>query len=101
MLIGIKKILRLPVFAESGAELGKITDADFDIETQSVLKYHATAGAFSGKKFLIDRSQVVEITAEKMIVEDPAVPEQAEERAVQSAPQAAFGSATQSVANQE
>jgi sporulation protein YlmC with PRC-barrel domain len=101
MLVGLKKLLHFPVFTKSGVKLGKITDADFDMETQSVIKYHAAASAFSGNKFLIDRSQVLEITADKIVVDDSLAAEQNTEAAGQSAPQTALSTMAQSTINQE
>ncbi len=65
------------VVTESGKKLGKITD--FAVETQSlfVKKIYASQSIvknFAGGTLSIDRTQIVEITNKKIIVDDSAQP---------------------------
>lgn len=74
MLISHNSLLHLPVFTESNGFLGRIHSFDVDIESQSIIKYHVQGGGllqgFLAQKLLVDRSQVVSISKDKMIVED-------------------------------
>lgn len=68
------KILNLPVFTESGQELGRLIDFEIDTESQSILNYfvqphHAIINLFENK-LIIKRGQVVDILADKIIVID-------------------------------
>lgn len=82
MLISSKNLLGLPVFTKLGQELGKISGFDLDIDTQSITKYyvkkHSILAELLGERdLLIDQSQVVSISKEKMIVEDSVIEEKA------------------------
>jgi len=101
MIIGLKKLLHLPVFTRLGTRLGKISDAEIDVDSQAIVKYHVSAGTFSDKNYLIDRSQVLEIGADKIIVEDSLILASAQEKKEQASPQTALGAAAQSVIDQE
>jgi sporulation protein YlmC with PRC-barrel domain len=101
MTIGLKKLLHLPVFTGSGTRLGKISDAEIDTDSQTVVKYRVSAGPFSDKNYLIDRSQILEIGADKIIVEDSLILAPAQEKKEKAPPQTAFGAAAQSVIDQE
>lgn len=101
MIIGLKKLLHLPVFTRLGTRLGKISDAEIDVDSQAIVEYHVSAGTFSDKNYLIDRSQVLEIGADKIIVEDSLILASAQEKKEQASPQTALGAAAQSVIDQE
>ncbi|MBI4276765.1 PRC-barrel domain-containing protein [Candidatus Uhrbacteria bacterium] len=74
MFITAQKCLGLPVETERGQKLGKVTDFEIDVESHLVQKYHVKSGGLIRGLFedtlLIDRSEVVSITQEKMTVED-------------------------------
>jgi uncharacterized protein YrrD len=101
MLIGLKKMLRLPVVTRSGVRLGKIVDADFDAAAHAVLKYHVADGMFSGNKFLVDRAQVLDVTAEKVIVDDAVAGVRQDAESAPVSPQAVLGSVAPSTIEQE
>lgn len=75
MLIMIKKLLNLPVITQSGSKLGGVRDIEIDIESHLVRTYHVGHKLPGMEKHLIAPSQVVSITAEKMIVKDGVMPE--------------------------
>lgn len=75
-MISAKRLLRLPVVTKSGTELGKVADVLVDEKTQIITQYEVRGRAltpFFGKTFLVAASQVIEITEERLIVEDGAV----------------------------
>lgn len=68
------ELLKLKVVSQSGKSYGKV--ADYAIETQNfyVHKLYASQSIvknFSGGTLSIDRSQIVEITSRRVIIEDP------------------------------
>jgi sporulation protein YlmC with PRC-barrel domain len=69
--------LRLPVKTVSGKSLGHIVDLEIDIATHSVTAYHVKPNRLMpdmvSTPLIISPSQVVEITAEQMIVEDASI----------------------------
>lgn len=74
MKLQAKKIIHLPVFTQSGKELGRISDFEVEEESQKVIRYyvkshHLIAELFA-KELIVNVSQVISITKEKMIVED-------------------------------
>ena len=76
MQINIRRLISLPVFTESGKNLGKVADANLDIENQMVTEYLVRPG-FLREPLLVKRTQVKSITAEKMTVEDAFLKESA------------------------
>ena len=74
MQISAKKLLHLPVFTNSGDELGKISDYSINIDTQEVEKYYVRSShiieEIFTKELIISKKQIVSIADEKMIVED-------------------------------
>lgn len=66
-------LLGLSVFTRSGEALGRVVDFSIDQDSQSILSYDVKQGGLRGvlgRHFLVHRSQVLEFSAEKMIVED-------------------------------
>jgi sporulation protein YlmC with PRC-barrel domain len=77
MYIPSQQLLRLPVVTRSGQRLGRVIGFEMDIDTGVVCRYQVRIGLLSGlwnKTLLIDRSQVVSISVEKMVVEDMLTP---------------------------
>lgn len=70
MIMPFKAIISLPVFTSSGVKLGKIVDANFDIETHVIFQYIVSGGIFNNDKLLIAPSQVQSISSDQMIVDD-------------------------------
>jgi sporulation protein YlmC with PRC-barrel domain len=76
MRILYSKLIDLPVKTRSGELLGEVVDLEIDIDTYSITKLHVKSsnlirGIFEGM-LIIDQSQILEITSEKIIVEDNA-----------------------------
>lgn len=64
-----KELLKLPVFTENGVFLGKVKDFEFDPVEQRIKKYFVKK-SFCNSNYLIDSSQVLEISPQKMLVQD-------------------------------
>ncbi len=85
MYITAQKLLGLPVETQAGEKLGKVVDIEIDVESHLVRKYHVKSGSVITGIFhnvlLVDRTEVVSVSKEKMIVEDRvAVRAQAKDR---------------------
>lgn len=89
MILARKQLIHLPVQTASGQKIGRVQDVELDEQTHEVLHYHVIQGdivipGFSGTTLLVAPSQVVELTDQRMLVDDalisdPAVaPEPAE-----------------------
>ena len=68
-----KKIIGLAVQTESGESLGKVYDFEFDVDSQSVVKYYIKASLIRDlfdNKLIVHRDQVVLIDNDKMVVDD-------------------------------
>ncbi len=69
-----KQIIGLPVETQSGTALGRVRgfvlDADRGIIAQYVVKSANPLRELFGKELLIAASQVITLTAEKMVVDD-------------------------------
>jgi len=75
------------VRTESGKRLGKVIDYAFDKNgffIEKIYVHQSVIKSLSGGQLVIDRSQIVEVTHEKMIVKDAVV------KAVEKAPAPAF-----------
>lgn len=78
-----KNLIGLPVFTQSGINIGKIHEIEAETESQTILKYQVKKSLFE-KPLLISREQVISINQKSMVVEDAVVKEQeieAEEKA--------------------
>jgi len=73
MIINFGKLVRLFVYTESGIKLGRVYDFELDVESHNVARYLVKPGFFSTKNFLIQASQIKEITNDRMVVYDSAV----------------------------
>ena len=71
MRINFSQLKTLSVQTKSGIVLGKVKDLVLEIEGQTILQYEV--GGLVGKKYFINREQVLNIDEEKMIVEDSVV----------------------------
>lgn len=69
MRINFSQLKKLPVYTESGVYLGKVVDAVLSVEENLILQYKVRSHIV-GRTFLINNSQVREITAEKIVVDD-------------------------------
>ena len=73
MLISNEKLIDLPVHTLSGQHLGKIHSFTIEADSQFIKKYFVkpsgVVNIFS-KDLTIDKEQVIDITKDKMIVDD-------------------------------
>jgi sporulation protein YlmC with PRC-barrel domain len=74
MRISSKKLLHLPVFTESGENLGKIAEIIVNIDTHLIEQYvvhasHLIEDIFA-KELVIDNSQILSINNDRMVVND-------------------------------
>jgi len=70
MIINLQKLLRLPVYTESGVKLGQVYDLEIDVDSHTVMQYLVRQNMLSAKYFLVKNSQIKDITKDKVIVED-------------------------------
>lgn len=70
MLMDWRKVNGLPVYTVSGSKLGKISSVVFDIDSNVVFQYEVRTRPIGGRTFLINPSQIVEWTIDKVVVED-------------------------------
>ena len=75
MILSSDNLIDLPVYTKSNQHLGQIHSFEIDADTQTILQYHVHGSniiknIIQRNDLLIHRSQVVEITSEKMIVGD-------------------------------
>jgi sporulation protein YlmC with PRC-barrel domain len=79
MSLTAKQLIGLPVYTQSGEHLGKVSDFVLDQEAQAVKQYSVRSrdliGELLQRDLLIGREQVLQITAEKMVVEDAVLTE--------------------------
>ena len=81
MTLRKSKLINLPVYTNSGEQLGKISDFEFDPSTQTIVRYYVRSGTLLReivqRELIISREQLVVVTEEKMVVVDSVVPEKA------------------------
>jgi sporulation protein YlmC with PRC-barrel domain len=74
----------VPVYTRSGNHVGRLVGFVIESDTHEVIQYAVKkSGTFElllPKEFLVNRSQVVSVSEEKLIVEDAAVTEKAKEK---------------------
>jgi len=74
MTLNKEKLIGLPVFTQSGEGLGKISDFEMEPQSQKIIQYYVSSKdlikEIFSKELIINSSQVISITAEKMVVED-------------------------------
>ena len=66
-------LINLPVYTQSGQHLGRVDSFEVDIEAYTIIKYNVRTGLIKGlwhQQLVIDPSQVISISKEKMVVED-------------------------------
>lgn len=73
MFINLQKLLRLPVYTESGTKLGRIFDLELDAAAQTIMRYLVRSNFLSVKYFLIAGAQVKEIKNDRVVVYDSAL----------------------------
>ncbi len=67
------ELLKLKVQSQSGKRYGKVSDFAFETQNFFVQKLYVAPSlrAFSGGTLSVDRSQIIEITNRRIIIEDP------------------------------
>ncbi|MFH1047440.1 MAG: PRC-barrel domain-containing protein [Patescibacteria group bacterium] len=75
----------VPVFTQSGSEIGRLVGFIVDAETHEVIQYVVKkSGALEillPKELLVNRAQVVSLSEERLVVADAAVTERSAEEA--------------------
>jgi len=85
MVIDNKKLINLKVETESGQEIGKVSNFEIDTGSQSVLNYKISPTnllkefIIGSNDLVVNRGQVIDITKDKMIVEDNIVKDNGKE----------------------
>ena len=64
------QLKKMGVETVSGVKLGRVCDAVFETDGQSVLQYEVCGCCWFGKNYLISNGQVVRFEEKRMIVED-------------------------------
>lgn len=70
MTLSSEQLIGLRVRTQSGSVLGRVKSFEIDMETGRIAQYLVSDRRWFGRSLLVNRSQVIQITAEKMIVED-------------------------------
>ncbi len=70
MVINLRKLLRLPVYTESGKKLGKVFDLELNVDSHVVVQYLVKPSFLSIKNLLVQSSQVKSVKEDRIIVED-------------------------------
>lgn len=81
-----------PVFTESGEQVGRLSGLIVDAETHEVIQYavkkSGTLEIILPKEFLVNRTQVVSISEEKIVIKDAEVSEEVAEEVRSQVPEA-------------
>jgi sporulation protein YlmC with PRC-barrel domain len=80
MILNSKALQGIPVETKSGQTLGKLGSVDVDGETGRISTFHVKSGGLVsgllGDELMIAWDQVIELTDERLLVTDAAVPAQ-------------------------
>lgn len=75
MKLSNSDLINLPVYTKSDTHLGKISSFEINTDNGKIESFHVKTGLIEGlwhEQLVIHHSQVIEILADKMIVEDTA-----------------------------
>ena len=78
--ISAHNLLSLPVYTESGIALGRVVDAELDLEDLHVERIRVQPGGLTGllhDELLIHRTQIIRIEEKRVVVEDTVTPKTA------------------------
>ena len=78
MKIVSSDLLNLPVYTQSGQNLGRINSFEVDIDNHAIIFYQIKTGLIKGllhEQLTVHPSQVVSVSLEKMVVKDNVVKE--------------------------
>lgn len=91
MRLTSKQILNLPVYTRSEDFLGRVIGFELEAASHRIVQYHVGSSSFiknimhNRPDFLISEKQVIELTEEKMTVEDSVIKElEAEKKKISS-----------------
>jgi sporulation protein YlmC with PRC-barrel domain len=80
-LVRLEKLLKInfklpgmPVITQSKSKLGKVSDYSTEIETMFIQKIYVSQSmlkSFTGGQLSVDRSQIIEITSSRIVIQDP------------------------------
>ena len=79
MILSNKQILNLPVYTKSGDFLGRVIGFELEVDLHRIVRYYVGSSSFvknllkNKPEFLISDNQVINITEEKMTVEDSTI----------------------------
>lgn len=88
MVLENQDLINLPVYTKSGQNLGRINHFEIEEDSQTIIRYYVKSGLIQGlwkKQLIIQRSQVISINKEKMVVEDSVKQAEQEAEAVKLA----------------
>jgi uncharacterized protein YrrD len=78
MNLNSKQSVGVPIYTRSGRMLGKLASLDFDAATGHLVSLRVSSGLMKdllSSELSISWKEVIEVTAEKIIVADAVVPE--------------------------
>ncbi|MBI4281157.1 PRC-barrel domain-containing protein [Candidatus Uhrbacteria bacterium] len=75
MLLSVRQLITLPVVTRGGVRIGWVLNCLVESETQTIIQYEVRRFRWWGKRFLIHRHQVVNIEADRLVVEDELIRE--------------------------
>ncbi|MCR4256085.1 MAG: PRC-barrel domain-containing protein [Candidatus Uhrbacteria bacterium] len=96
MILNSKAILGIPVETRAGQTLGRLGSLDVDAETGRIKTFHVKSGnlvsGLLGDELMVAWEQAVELTDERLVVADTALPvgSRALAQATQTAPSASM-----------
>lgn len=70
MIINWYTLKNLPVYTKSGVKLGKIFDININIEEKNIYQFIVRLNFFSGRTFFIRSTQIIQISSDKIVVDD-------------------------------
>jgi len=73
MLISSLDLINLPVFTQSGQNLGRVAAFDINVDTNVIACYYVKTGLIKGlwhQQLAIAPGQIISISKEKMVIED-------------------------------
>lgn len=91
MYINLQSLIKLPVFTQMGDKIGHVKDLEIDVELHSIRHYIVEQGLIGKDHFWVAPSQVISITAEKIIVHDAILSDPAFKETTADASKTAYG----------
>jgi sporulation protein YlmC with PRC-barrel domain len=82
MRLSFSHLKSLPVETKSGQYLGKVGDCLIDPSSHAVTQYEVRNGRVRQERLLVSRDQVLEISSQKIIVDDAVITELVRDKAL-------------------